>query len=104
VHVSARSAWHAMPCPPRPCRTSTHSLPPPLSPACRPAAAEISELWHEYEAGASPEAALIKDIDKLEMVVQAAEYEGVAAAGGGGPHSLQEFFDSTDGKWRTDIG
>jgi len=68
------------------------------------AAAEIAELWYEYEAGATPEAALIKDIDKLEMIVQAAEYEGVSAAGGGGPASLQEFFDSTAGKWRTEIG
>jgi 5'-deoxynucleotidase YfbR-like HD superfamily hydrolase len=36
-----------------------------------PAAADISELWHEYEAGETPEANLVKDFDKLEMIIQA---------------------------------
>lgn len=34
------------------------------------AAADISSLWHEYEAGSSPEALLVKDFDKLEMILQ----------------------------------
>jgi 5'-deoxynucleotidase YfbR-like HD superfamily hydrolase len=30
----------------------------------------MAELWHEYEAAASPEARLVKDFDKLEMILQ----------------------------------
>uniref|UniRef100_A0A1D1ZWX0 HD domain-containing protein n=1 Tax=Auxenochlorella protothecoides TaxID=3075 RepID=A0A1D1ZWX0_AUXPR len=63
-----------------------------------PAADEMEELWREYEAGESTEAALVKDFDKLEMILQAQEYE----AGQG--MVLQEFFDSTAGKWRTGLG
>jgi hypothetical protein len=33
-------------------------------------AKEVLELWNEYEAGASPEALLVKDFDKLEMIIQ----------------------------------
>jgi hypothetical protein len=53
-------------------------------------------LWHEYEQQSSPEAHLVKDFDKLEMIIQAHEYEqdqGLA---------LQQFFDSTSGKFKTD--
>ena len=49
-------------------------------------------------AGASAEAALVKDFDKLEMVLQAAEYERDQGAG------LQQFFDSTAGKFKTETG
>jgi putative hydrolase of HD superfamily len=38
-------------------------------------AQEISSLWEEYEAAATPEALLVKDFDKFEMIVQALEYE-----------------------------
>lgn len=31
-------------------------------------------LWREYDAGSTPEARLVKDVDKLEMVVQAIRY------------------------------
>lgn len=34
------------------------------------AASDIAGLWQEYEAGASPEALLVKDFDKLEMILQ----------------------------------
>ncbi|GAX80855.1 hypothetical protein CEUSTIGMA_g8290.t1 [Chlamydomonas eustigma] len=63
------------------------------------AAKEVSELWNEYEAGTSPEAQLVKDFDKLEMIIQAHEYEEANAG-----MKLQEFFDSTDGKFRTQLG
>ncbi|PRW56098.1 HD domain-containing 2-like [Chlorella sorokiniana] len=59
---------------------------------------EIEALWHEYEQGQSPEARLVKDFDKLEMILQAHEYEGAQGK------VLQEFFDSTAGKWRTELG
>ena len=34
------------------------------------AAQEVIELWNEYEAGSSPVALLVKDFDKLEMIIQ----------------------------------
>lgn len=37
-------------------------------------------------------------LPQLEMILQAHEYEGAQ-----GMH-LQEFFDSTEGKWRTELG
>lgn len=59
---------------------------------------EIEKLWYEYENASTPEANLVKDFDKIEMILQALEYEQAQKI------SLQEFFDSTAGKWRTDIG
>lgn len=39
------------------------------------AAKEIAELWREYEENASPEAKVVKDFDKVELILQALEYE-----------------------------
>jgi len=36
---------------------------------------EFYQLWREYEAGETEEARAVKDIDKVEMIVQALEYE-----------------------------
>ncbi|MBA0727538.1 hypothetical protein Golax_000517 [Gossypium laxum] len=41
----------------------------------RAAAEEIQELWVEYENNASLEANLVKDFDKVELILQALEYE-----------------------------
>lgn len=41
----------------------------------QPVAQEIAQLWQEYEDAATPEALLVKDLDKFEMIVQALEYE-----------------------------
>ncbi|KAL6566419.1 hypothetical protein OROGR_002034 [Orobanche gracilis] len=38
-------------------------------------AEEIKELWQEYENNSSLEANLVKDFDKVEMILQALEYE-----------------------------
>jgi putative hydrolase of HD superfamily len=38
-------------------------------------AQEIFSLWEEYEVAATPEALLVKDFDKFEMIMQALEYE-----------------------------
>jgi len=83
---------------------------------------EMLALWHEYEAGASAEARLMKDLDKLEMILQvqrmrgalsaarcspflqAHEYEQRPAAPGEPPPQLAEFFASTDGKFNTPLG
>eukprot|EP00887_Chlorella_sp_A99_P001459 scaffold8.g1459.t1 len=53
---------------------------------------ELEALWHEYEQGESEEAKL------LEMILQATEYEQAQGK------VLQQFFDSTASKWRTDLG
>ncbi|KAL0164952.1 hypothetical protein M9458_040705, partial [Cirrhinus mrigala] len=36
---------------------------------------EIYSLWEEYETQSSPEAKLVKELDQLEMIIQAHEYE-----------------------------
>ena len=36
---------------------------------------EMEALWHEYEDQVTDEAKLLKDLDKLEMIMQAGEYE-----------------------------
>ncbi|XP_010265347.1 PREDICTED: HD domain-containing protein 2-like [Nelumbo nucifera] len=61
-------------------------------------AEEIKELWAEYENNSSIEANLVKDFDKVEMILQALEYEV--------DHGkvLDEFFLSTAGKFQTEIG
>lgn len=60
----------------------------------------VLSLWQEYEAGQSYESKLLKDLDKIEMILQAQEYE----VEGNHVQSLDGFFDSTAGKLRTDIG
>ena len=61
---------------------------------------EMLSLWKEYEEGSTEEAKLLKDLDKIEMILQAQEYE----AEGSHEKSLDQFFTSTEGKWRTEIG
>jgi len=36
---------------------------------------EIHQLWNDYEENSSPEAKIVKDFDKVEMILQALEYE-----------------------------
>lgn len=45
-------------------------------------------LWEEYEAGNTPEAQLVRQIDRLEMVLQASVYEHQNLS------NLAEFFES----------
>ncbi|CAI9782210.1 unnamed protein product [Fraxinus pennsylvanica] len=40
-----------------------------------PRAKEIDDLWMEYEENSTPEAKIVKDFDKIEMILQALEYE-----------------------------
>ncbi|KAJ7943242.1 HD domain-containing protein 2 [Quillaja saponaria] len=61
-------------------------------------AEEIKELWAEYENNSSLEANLVKDFDKVEMILQALEYEMEHGK------VLDEFFLSTAGKFQTEIG
>ncbi|XP_021755285.1 HD domain-containing protein 2 homolog [Chenopodium quinoa] len=59
---------------------------------------EIKELWTEYENNSSLEANLVKDFDKVEMILQALEYETEHGM------VLDEFFLSTAGKFQTELG
>lgn len=52
----------------------------------------------EYENQSSPEARLVKEFDRLEMILQAHEYEELE----GTPGRLQDFFDSTNGDFECD--
>lgn len=56
---------------------------------------ELYALWEEYESQSSPESRLVKQFDALEMILQAHEYEELE----GSPGRLQEFFDSTSGRF-----
>jgi putative hydrolase of HD superfamily len=49
------------------------------------------ELWEEYSRGASPEARLVKALDRLEMLGQALAYERAGA------RNLAEFWEELDG-------
>ncbi|KAF8308313.1 hypothetical protein DL93DRAFT_2220135 [Clavulina sp. PMI_390] len=59
-----------------------------------PAAVKMFQLWTEYEAQESPEARFVKDLDRIEMALQADEYERRHQK------SLQPFFDSSLPKLR----
>ncbi|KAL4298128.1 hypothetical protein GQ457_12G024950 [Hibiscus cannabinus] len=61
-------------------------------------AKEVAELWMEYEGNSSSEAKIVKDFDKVEMILQALEYENEQGV------DLDEFFQSTAGKFQTDVG
>ncbi|XP_073145112.1 uncharacterized protein [Henckelia pumila] len=63
-----------------------------------PRAKEINDLWMEYEDNSSLEAKVVKDFDKVEMILQALEYENEQGK------DLEEFFESTAGKFQTDLG
>lgn len=51
-----------------------------------PDGAAYAELWAEYASGATPEAQVVRDADKLEMVHQALRYEAR------GQQNLDEFW------------
>lgn len=62
------------------------------------AAEEVKNLWLEYENNSTLEANLVKDFDKVEMILQALEYETTQGKG------LDDFYESTAGKFQTDLG
>ncbi|GAA6001661.1 hypothetical protein JCM10207_002253 [Rhodosporidiobolus poonsookiae] len=53
-------------------------------------ALRLKSLWDEYEARETPESKFVKDLDLLELCVQAVEYENSQ-----GCRTLQEFFETT---------
>lgn len=64
------------------------------SKVCKEVGDEMFSLWKEYEEGKTPEAILVKDIDKFDMVLQADHYEVDQGL------DLDQFFTSTKGKFR----
>ncbi|KAL3889096.1 hypothetical protein ACJMK2_001452 [Sinanodonta woodiana] len=60
--------------------------------------AELMSLWQEYEEQKTPESHYVMDLDKFDMIFQAYEYEQIDNK----PGFLQEFFDSTSGKFQTE--
>ncbi|XP_030240726.1 uncharacterized protein LOC115562780 isoform X1 [Drosophila navojoa] len=60
-----------------------------------PRGKRIMELFEEYENAQSPESKFVKDLDRLDMVMQAFEYEKRDNC----LLKHQEFFDSTEGKF-----
>lgn len=62
------------------------------------ASEEMMQLWEEYCAAETAEAQFVKDLDKLEMILQADEYEETQDV------DLQQFFDNTKDVFRTETG
>ncbi|XP_058770969.1 uncharacterized protein LOC131644457 [Vicia villosa] len=60
---------------------------------------EITELWMEYEANSSPEAKFVRDLDKVEMLLQALNCNGDEEG-----RDLDEFLRSAAGEFQTEIG
>ncbi len=59
---------------------------------------EYLQLWQEFEDRATPEGRLVRDADKLEMMVQCLRYEMA------GQRSLDEFWQATDAHdWAFDL-
>lgn len=54
----------------------------------------ILQMFREYEKQESPEAQYVKDLDRLDLIMQAYEYEKRDNM----PGRLEEFFKSTNGK------
>ena len=63
-----------------------------------PSACEIMSLFVEYEANQTAVARFVHDLDKLDMILQADEYEAEQG------RDLQQFFDSTRDVFRTQEG
>ncbi|TET72873.1 HD domain-containing protein [Candidatus Bathyarchaeota archaeon] len=65
-----------------------------LSKLPRDVAARYKALWDEFRRGSSPEARVVAQADKVEMLLQASEYEG----GGVDPSRLERFWHSMVGE------
>merc|ERR1712183_739291 len=76
---------------------------------------DLIEVWREYEDQNTPEARFVKDLDKLEMLIQADEYERGAGEkhitakshgempGSGKCRDLTDFYHSTAGKMQSGV-
>lgn len=73
--------------------------------------ASLVDLWAEYEARETPEARFVKDMDLVDMCLQAVVYEreGRYDPGADNEHfeeyeHLDEFFATAEPRLRTDVG
>ena len=55
-----------------------------------PSGSRLANLWQEFEDESSPEGRLVRDADKLEMMIQCLRYEMA------GHRGLDEFWQATD--------
>jgi putative hydrolase of HD superfamily len=55
----------------------------------------LLDLWREYAAAETPEARFVKELDRLETVLQASEYEAREGVGQG---ALGEFWDAASAR------
>jgi putative hydrolase of HD superfamily len=55
-----------------------------------PSGDRLQDWWREFEDGSSPEGRLVRDADKLEMMVQCLRYEQAGSRG------LEEFWAASD--------
>lgn len=63
-----------------------------------PGAGRLAALWQAFEDGSSPEGRLVRDADKLEMMVQCLRYEQAGSRG------LDEFWQAMDAhRWHYDL-
>eukprot|EP00392_Amoebophrya_sp_AT5.2_P009710 g9738.t1 len=65
------------------------------------ARAELLALWHEYEAQQTAEAIFVKDLDRLEMLLQADDYLDEEKQPPG--LNLDDFYRSTENKFRSPV-
>ena len=49
--------------------------------AALPSAGRFQALWREFEDASTPEGKLVRDADKVEMMIQCLRYQSAAAAG-----------------------
>ena len=52
---------------------------------------ELLDIWHAYERQADPEARFVRELDRLDMALQAARYRQEGTKG------LEEFLDAAEG-------
>ncbi len=62
-----------------------------------PQAETYLELWTEYAEGQSPEARLVKQLDRVEMLSQALAYERA------GHRAMAEFWEDSDEGWSNEF-
>ncbi len=61
---------------------------------------EMFSLWEEYEDNETPESKLVHDLDKVEMVLQALEYQTNNRT----KEHLEEFFQTSEPRIQTEKG
>ena len=61
---------------------------------------EMLLLWQEYQENKTPEAKFVHDLDKVEMVLQAWEYQSTNRT----TENLEEFFQTSESRIQTEKG